>query len=220
MTTINFYVQCLTDLFFCSVFRHDCLLIVDTVASLGGTPFFTDDWELDVVYSGSQKCLGAPPGVSPITFSPRAMWVFSLLLYFSNTFLRFCFIILCIYEASHAPLSRNNGQRGFFKSLYQYILQNGPVWSQRLWATQDHLVIHQFKFHCEYIDNNTNPCFMGSNSNYRSTAINPAYRKFFGLAKKTMLATACPNGKLLNWHLLYTLGYIAIPWINLYPVYI
>ena len=60
-------------MFFFSVFRHDCLLIVDTVASLGGTPFFTDDWELDVVYSGSQKCLGAPPGVSPITFSPRAM---------------------------------------------------------------------------------------------------------------------------------------------------
>ena len=52
---------------------HDCLLIVDTVASLGGTPFFTDEWELDVVYSGSQKCLGAPPGVAPITFSPRAM---------------------------------------------------------------------------------------------------------------------------------------------------
>lgn len=49
------------------------MLIVDTVASLGGTPFFTDDWELDVVYSGSQKCLGAPPGVAPITFSPRAM---------------------------------------------------------------------------------------------------------------------------------------------------
>ena len=38
-----------------------------------------------------------------------------------------------------APLSRNNGQRGFFKSLYQYILQNGPVWSQCPQATQDHL---------------------------------------------------------------------------------
>ncbi|CAH3198860.1 unnamed protein product, partial [Porites evermanni] len=54
--------------------EHDCLLIVDTVASLGGTPFFTDDWELDVVYSGSQKCLGALPGVAPITFSPRAIY--------------------------------------------------------------------------------------------------------------------------------------------------
>ena len=38
-----------------------------------------------------------------------------------------------------APLSRNNGQRDFLKSLYQYILQHGPVWSQRLRATQDHL---------------------------------------------------------------------------------
>ena len=68
-----FMLHSLTDLFCYSVLRHDCLLIVDTVASLGGTPFFTDDWELDVVYSGSQKCLGAPPGVAPITFSPRAM---------------------------------------------------------------------------------------------------------------------------------------------------
>jgi len=69
-----FMLHSLTDLFFCcSVLRHNCLSIVDTVASLGGTPFFTDDWELDVVYSGSQKCLGALPGVSPITFSPRAM---------------------------------------------------------------------------------------------------------------------------------------------------
>ena len=54
-------------------YRHNCLIIVDTVASLGGTPFLTDGWDLDCVYTGSQKCLGAPPGISPITFSPRAM---------------------------------------------------------------------------------------------------------------------------------------------------
>ncbi|XP_027043880.1 serine--pyruvate aminotransferase-like [Pocillopora damicornis] len=53
--------------------KHNCLIIVDTVASLGGTPFLTDGWDLDCVYTGSQKCLGAPPGISPITFSPRAM---------------------------------------------------------------------------------------------------------------------------------------------------
>ncbi|XP_020624089.1 serine--pyruvate aminotransferase-like [Orbicella faveolata] len=53
--------------------KHNCLIIVDTVASLGGTPFLTDDWDLDCVYSGSQKCLGSPPGIAPITFSPRAM---------------------------------------------------------------------------------------------------------------------------------------------------
>jgi alanine-glyoxylate transaminase/serine-glyoxylate transaminase/serine-pyruvate transaminase len=52
---------------------RDALLIVDTVASLGGTDFRTDDWGADVVYTGSQKCLSVPPGISPITFSPRAM---------------------------------------------------------------------------------------------------------------------------------------------------
>lgn len=53
--------------------KHDCLLIVDTVASLGGTPFFMDKWQVDVVYSGSQKVLGAPPGLAPISFNNRAI---------------------------------------------------------------------------------------------------------------------------------------------------
>ena len=86
-----FMLHSLTDLFCCSVLRHDCLLIVDTVASLGGTPFFTDDWELDVVYSGSQKCLGALPGVSPITFSPRAMCVY---FYYVTSIIRFSDFVL------------------------------------------------------------------------------------------------------------------------------
>lgn len=53
--------------------EHDAYVIADTVASLGGVEFRTDEWNLDVVYSGSQKCLSAPPGVSPITFSDRAV---------------------------------------------------------------------------------------------------------------------------------------------------
>jgi alanine-glyoxylate transaminase/serine-glyoxylate transaminase/serine-pyruvate transaminase len=53
--------------------EHDSYVIADTVASLGGVEFRTDEWNLDVVYSGSQKCLSAPPGVSPITFSDRAV---------------------------------------------------------------------------------------------------------------------------------------------------
>jgi len=48
------------------------ILLVDTVASLAGTDFQTDAWDLDVVYSGSQKCLGVPPGVAPITWGKRA----------------------------------------------------------------------------------------------------------------------------------------------------
>lgn len=53
--------------------KSGSLLLVDTVASLGGVEFRTDDWAVDCAYSGSQKCLSAPPGLSPITFSERAM---------------------------------------------------------------------------------------------------------------------------------------------------
>ena len=52
--------------------EHDAYLVVDTVASLGGVEFRTDEWGADVVYAGSQKCLSAPPGASPITFNDRA----------------------------------------------------------------------------------------------------------------------------------------------------
>ena len=41
---------------------HGALLLVDTVCSLGGVPFFADAWGVDAMYSGSQKVLGAPPG--------------------------------------------------------------------------------------------------------------------------------------------------------------
>lgn len=55
--------------------RHDCLLVVDTVASLGGVPFYMDQWKVDAVYTGSQKVIGAPPGLAPISFGPRAVYV-------------------------------------------------------------------------------------------------------------------------------------------------
>merc|ERR1712176_3851 len=49
------------------------LLVVDTVCTLVGEPFFTDAWGIDLVYSGAQKCIGCPPGLSPMTYSERAM---------------------------------------------------------------------------------------------------------------------------------------------------
>ncbi len=51
----------------------DALLVVDSVASLGGHPVNVDEWGVDVCYSGSQKALGAPSGMAPITASERAM---------------------------------------------------------------------------------------------------------------------------------------------------
>lgn len=49
------------------------LLIVDAVTSLAGIEVSVDEWGVDVCYSGTQKCLSVPPGLAPITFSPRAL---------------------------------------------------------------------------------------------------------------------------------------------------
>lgn len=52
--------------------QHDCLTIVDAVTSLGGSELRVDEWGIDALYSGSQKCLSCTPGLSPVTFSERA----------------------------------------------------------------------------------------------------------------------------------------------------
>ena len=52
--------------------KHDCLAIVDAVTSLGGTPVMVDKWNIDAIYSGTQKCLSCTPGLSPVSFSAEA----------------------------------------------------------------------------------------------------------------------------------------------------
>jgi alanine-glyoxylate transaminase/serine-glyoxylate transaminase/serine-pyruvate transaminase len=49
------------------------MLILDTVTALGGIPVEVDRWQIDAVYSGTQKCLGCPPGLAPVSFSERAV---------------------------------------------------------------------------------------------------------------------------------------------------
>ena len=53
--------------------EHDCLTIVDTVTAVAGCPVLVDEWGIDVVYSGTQKCLSCPPGLSPVSFNERAL---------------------------------------------------------------------------------------------------------------------------------------------------
>jgi alanine-glyoxylate transaminase/serine-glyoxylate transaminase/serine-pyruvate transaminase len=53
--------------------EREALLILDTVTSLGGLPVEVDAWGVDACYSGTQKCLSCPPGLSPVTFGPRAL---------------------------------------------------------------------------------------------------------------------------------------------------
>ena len=56
-----------------AVAETDALFVVDAVTALAGTPVDVDENHIDVCYSGTQKCLGVPPGLGPVTFSPRAM---------------------------------------------------------------------------------------------------------------------------------------------------
>src|SRR5439155_217619 len=52
--------------------KGDALLLVDCVTSLAGIPVEVDGWGVDVAYAGTQKCLGVPPGLAPLTVSHRA----------------------------------------------------------------------------------------------------------------------------------------------------
>lgn len=56
-----------------AVRSNDGFLVLDCVTSLGGTPVRLDDWQVDAAYSGTQKCLSCPPGLSPVSFSERAV---------------------------------------------------------------------------------------------------------------------------------------------------
>jgi alanine-glyoxylate transaminase/serine-glyoxylate transaminase/serine-pyruvate transaminase len=52
---------------------HNAMILLDTVTSLGGVELKADEWGVDAAYSCSQKCIGAPPGLAPVTFSERAI---------------------------------------------------------------------------------------------------------------------------------------------------
>ncbi|NUQ86311.1 MAG: alanine--glyoxylate aminotransferase family protein [Anaerolineales bacterium] len=56
--------------------KYGALLLVDCVTSLGGIPLKIDDWGIDIAYSGTQKCLSCPPGLSPVTVGPKAREAF------------------------------------------------------------------------------------------------------------------------------------------------
>jgi len=55
------------------VHARGALLVVDAITSLGGHDVRVDEWGIDAIYSGTQKCLGCPPGLAPVSFGPRAL---------------------------------------------------------------------------------------------------------------------------------------------------
>jgi alanine-glyoxylate transaminase/serine-glyoxylate transaminase/serine-pyruvate transaminase len=53
--------------------EFDCLLLIDTVTSMGGVELYLDEWGVDAAYAGTQKCLSCPPGLGPLTLGPRVL---------------------------------------------------------------------------------------------------------------------------------------------------
>lgn len=53
--------------------KYECLSIIDAVTSLAGIPLKVDEWGIDAIYSGTQKCLSCVPGLSPVSFSDKAV---------------------------------------------------------------------------------------------------------------------------------------------------
>lgn len=58
---------------FLSVFRYNCLFVVDAVSTLAVVELLVDEWKIDAAFATSQKVLGGPAGLAPVTFGPRAL---------------------------------------------------------------------------------------------------------------------------------------------------
>lgn len=128
--------------------KHDCLLLLDTVTSLGAVPLFLDDWKVDMAYSCSQKGLSCPPGLGPFTMGTRAEaklaarsgkvpnW------YLDVSLLNQYWGSDRVYHHT-APVNMNFGMREALRLLAEEGLEN--VWerhrrnAERLWAGLERL---------------------------------------------------------------------------------
>ncbi|MFO7630150.1 MAG: alanine--glyoxylate aminotransferase family protein [Prochlorococcaceae cyanobacterium] len=128
--------------------RHNCLLLLDTVTSLGAVPLYLDAWGVDLAYSCSQKGLSCPPGLGPFSMGPRAEakmaarsgkvpnW------YLDVTMLNKYWGSDRVYHHT-APVNMNFGMREALRLLAEEGLQNAWIRhrenAERLWAGLERL---------------------------------------------------------------------------------
>jgi alanine-glyoxylate transaminase/serine-glyoxylate transaminase/serine-pyruvate transaminase len=128
--------------------RHDCLLLLDTVTSLGAVPLYLDDWKVDLAYSCSQKGLSCPPGLGPFTMGPRAEQKLSARTskvpnwYLDVSLLNQYWGSNRVYHHT-APVNMNFGMREALRLLAEEGLENAwerhRVNAERLWAGLERL---------------------------------------------------------------------------------
>lgn len=83
--------------------RNDCLFVVDAVATLGAVDLNVDELKIDACFSTSQKVLGAPAGLTPVTFNSRAMQAISNRKTKSNVYFYDATLLSEFYKCSDKP---------------------------------------------------------------------------------------------------------------------
>ncbi|KZX85646.1 alanine--glyoxylate aminotransferase, partial [Oleiphilus sp. HI0009] len=98
--------------------KHDCLTIVDAVTSLAGIELRVDDWGIDAIYSGTQKCLSCVPGISPVSFSEKAVAKIQSREHTNDSWFLDLKLVMAYWEQSEAQPKRAYHHTAPVNSLY------------------------------------------------------------------------------------------------------
>ena len=98
--------------------KHNCLTIVDAVTSLGGIELRVDDWGIDAIYSGTQKCLSCVPGISPVSFSEKAVEKIQNRQHTNDSWFLDLKLVMAYWEQSEAQPKRAYHHTAPVNSLY------------------------------------------------------------------------------------------------------
>ena len=98
--------------------KHDCLTIVDAVTSLAGIELRVDDWGIDAIYSGTQKCLSCVPGISPVSFSEKAVEKIQNRTHTNDSWFLDLKLVMAYWEQSEAQPKRAYHHTAPVNSLY------------------------------------------------------------------------------------------------------
>ena len=98
--------------------KHNCLTIVDAVTSLGGIELRVDEWGIDAIYSGTQKCLSCVPGISPVSFSEKAVEKIQNRQHTNDSWFLDLKLVMAYWEQSEAQPKRAYHHTAPVNSLY------------------------------------------------------------------------------------------------------
>lgn len=113
--------------------RYGALTIVDAVTQLAGTPLFVDQWDIDAIYSGSQKCLSCTPGLSPVSFNQRVVDLIGKRSKKSNSWFMDLELVLGYWGTTNRTYHHTAPINGLY-ALHEALLQVREEGLEKAWA--------------------------------------------------------------------------------------